>query len=146
MKQKFPQFNFDEEFEDFLRLFLLEVYSNALYHGNYQLHDKISKEDLAKLAEAKYTSNTALYDGLKVVVTLEMHKEGFTLSIRDFGEGFDAEQVRLPEDILAQADRGMFMLTQTAVNSGFEAIQIENLTKRNPPEPGTLVTLGKKFS
>lgn len=146
LAKKFPKEALSEEFKDFLELFVVEVYSNALYHGNYGLHDKIGKSELAQQAEAKHAENRAFYDKLKVVVSLEIFKTAFKLSVRDFGEGFSTERVKLPEDLRAPSGRGMFLVVNRANDAGFEPIKIENLTQQNPPEQGTRVILEKRFN
>ena len=84
---------FDEDSMHWVSVAIRESVINAIKHGN--------RNDLAKMVHVEFTTSTDPESG------------GMTVSVRDEGEGFEAEEVAdplAPENMLKSSGRGIFFM------------------------------------
>ena len=92
---------------------------NAIKHGN--------RNDASKLVRVEF------------LTTLDPDSGSLTISVRDEGEGFEAEEVAdplTPENMLKSSGRGIFLIRNF----------MDDVTLRRPPEGGMEVRMVKKLA
>jgi serine/threonine-protein kinase RsbW len=109
----------DEDSSHWVSVAIRESVINAIKHGN--------RNDLAKMVHVEFTTSTDPDAG------------GLTVTVRDEGEGFEAEEVAdplAPENMLKSSGRGIFLIRNF----------MDEIELRRPPEGGMEVKMIKKLA
>ena len=109
----------DEDSLHWVSVAIRESVINAIKHGN--------RNDASKLVRVEF------------LTTLDPDSGSLTISVRDEGEGFEAEEVAdplTPENMLKSSGRGIFLIRNF----------MDDVTLRRPPEGGMEVRMVKKLA
>jgi serine/threonine-protein kinase RsbW len=109
----------DEDSMHWVSVSIRESVINAIKHGN--------RNDASKLVRVEF------------LTTVDADAGSLTISVRDEGEGFEAEEVAdplAPENMLKSSGRGIFLIRNF----------MDDVTLRRPPEGGMEVRMVKKLA
>ena len=109
----------DEDARHWVGVAVRESVINAIKHGN--------RNDASKLVRVEFLTDVDPDSG------------SLTISVRDEGEGFEAEEVAdplAPENMLKSSGRGIFLIRNF----------MDDVTLRRPPEGGMEVRMVKKLA
>jgi serine/threonine-protein kinase RsbW len=110
---------FDEDSMHWVSVAIRESVINAIKHGN--------RNDASKVVRVEF------------LTTVDPDSGSLTISVRDEGEGFEAEEVAdplAPENVLKSSGRGIFLIRNF----------MDDVTLRRPPEGGMEVRMVKKLA